>query len=546
MLIEAQTTLEENKRQWAAKHQLEVFWKWLPVLALLALVPCYWITFHVKGMGVNHDDGVYIVTAKSLAEGHGYKIASHPGDIVQTKYPILFPILLSLIWRADPNFPSNLPYLKALPLCTTIGWLLLSYALIRRYGHVPRSAALWALFFTAATPWTLYLSTTVMSESLFAFFLTASTFLILRGIETGSKRWLYASAAAFLAGGAFYTRSAGLAAMVAGALALVLARWWKEALLFALICSLFVGTWTKWQKQAVPVETGPEAYYTAQNYQDSSLLASRLPSAEKATILVLNAAYLLLYPYQFLPLPIPFHVHYGLLLAIGAVFWLLVLRSVSRTPRLKPLHVLIGIYLGMTMLWIWHPSRIVVPILPMLLLCAYKGLPWRVPPVITAAAAITPFIFAVGFARDAAAHNVSCLSRLPIDWHYTSAVQHWVKDKAAPGSVVLANYDPMLFLYSGHKAIRPVLVDSTGLFYGQPRPLELKEREFELVMDKYNARYLVETGHDITADPDFYRILRHLKGEGRIRLRAAFAPHYRIYDILPRPTPASAPLNELP
>lgn len=63
-----------------------------------------------------HDDGIYLVTAKAIAENQGYKIISLPGCPPETKYPIGFPFLLSLIWRLCPNFPQNLTALLILQI----------------------------------------------------------------------------------------------------------------------------------------------------------------------------------------------------------------------------------------------------------------------------------------------------------------------------------------------------------------------------------------------------------------------------------------------
>jgi hypothetical protein len=65
--------------------------KSLVLFYIAILFPAYWIAFRVPAVGINHDDGIYLVTAKALAEGEGYRIISLPMDPPQTKYPILFP-----------------------------------------------------------------------------------------------------------------------------------------------------------------------------------------------------------------------------------------------------------------------------------------------------------------------------------------------------------------------------------------------------------------------------------------------------------------------
>ena len=58
--------------------------------------------------GVYHDDGIYVITAKALAQGEGYRLINLPNSPLQTKYPILYPALLAIIWKIWPSFPKNL------------------------------------------------------------------------------------------------------------------------------------------------------------------------------------------------------------------------------------------------------------------------------------------------------------------------------------------------------------------------------------------------------------------------------------------------------
>src|SRR5271166_5732324 len=58
--------------------------------------------------GPGQGDGVYMVTAKSLATGQGYRHLNLPGQPYATKYPPLFPLFLSMAWRVEPPFPKTL------------------------------------------------------------------------------------------------------------------------------------------------------------------------------------------------------------------------------------------------------------------------------------------------------------------------------------------------------------------------------------------------------------------------------------------------------
>src|SRR5579872_7532522 len=58
--------------------------------------------------GLTQDDTIYFSSAQALAAGHGYILPSVPGKPHATKYPILYPGILSWVWRWNPSFPSNL------------------------------------------------------------------------------------------------------------------------------------------------------------------------------------------------------------------------------------------------------------------------------------------------------------------------------------------------------------------------------------------------------------------------------------------------------
>ena len=141
--------------------------KALVAIFFASMLPIYWIAFHAPAVGIYHDDGIYLVTAKALAEGKGYRIISLPGELPQTKYPILFPAVLSVAWKISPRFPENALFLKTIPFLSAMLWLWLSYRLIREETG-PQGVALWIVLLTAASSWVVFFSTTFMSETFFA------------------------------------------------------------------------------------------------------------------------------------------------------------------------------------------------------------------------------------------------------------------------------------------------------------------------------------------------------------------------------------------
>ena len=89
-------------------------------MVLFCAAVLYGLALSPDILGFYHDDGVYAVTAKALAEGKGYRIISLPGEPVQMTYPIFYPLVLSVVWRIFPDFPANIPALKAPSIIFTL------------------------------------------------------------------------------------------------------------------------------------------------------------------------------------------------------------------------------------------------------------------------------------------------------------------------------------------------------------------------------------------------------------------------------------------
>ena len=92
----------------------------IALLFILLLVPSAWFAWenrHMPQFGQAHDDAIYYIAAKSLADGQGYRIASLPQAPYETKYPPMLPWLLSVAWIVQPRFPENLAIATITYIC---------------------------------------------------------------------------------------------------------------------------------------------------------------------------------------------------------------------------------------------------------------------------------------------------------------------------------------------------------------------------------------------------------------------------------------------
>ena len=205
-------------------------------------------------VGVTNDDGMYVILAKSLATGHGYRWLNLPGTPSATHFPPGYPALLALLWLLVPTFPANVILFKlanALFMAVT-AVAVFSFARQRLEMSDPAAAAL-TFGGTLGIP-TLTLSTIVMSEAPFLALLIPTLALAERVCDVrGRMRDLVLLA--LLAGAATLVRTHGIALIGAVALILTLRRRYRDAAIFTVVALAMLVPWQLWvsiHSSAVP------------------------------------------------------------------------------------------------------------------------------------------------------------------------------------------------------------------------------------------------------------------------------------------------------
>ena len=350
----------------------------------LTLAAAYFAALRGPSVGMFHDDGIYAVTARALAEDRGYLILSLPDSPPQTKYPILFPWLLSLVWRIAPAFPDSLPWLRAVPFLSMVAWLGLSWRLIQQCG-ASRATATVVILLTVVSPWALFLGTSLLSETLFAALL-AGMLLTLTASTTSSRVSQRLAALAGLLGGAsILTRAAGVAVAAAGLAWLLSRRRWSHAVAFAAGAGAMVAPWGLWV--LAQNHAAAESYYSASIYGSWNIVFSYTWS-EKLNVLVGNVLYSALTPATFWGFP-----SHPVILVLGSVVAAaVVLRGLWLTRQHAATWCVVAIG-TMNLLWVWPPPRFYFPVLPLMLWHASVAL--RPVPIVMVAA-LTATVAAVG------------------------------------------------------------------------------------------------------------------------------------------------------
>ena len=473
----------------------------------LALLPLYYVAWSAGGVGLSHDDGIYIVTAKALATGQGYSIISLPNEIKQTKYPILFPFLLSLLWRVNPDFPANIPWLKLLPLLSTVAWALGVYRLSREL----QMSKLWALCITAlvaGNPWVVSFSGSLRPENLFAALTTWAVVLLCRAERSGRLR--PAMCAAVLLCAAYHTRTAAIAVIAGGILGLVIARRFRLALLTLGLTALLCLPWILWQAQQ-SILPPVELYYSALCYKQENIL-TYFSLGEKTAILGQNLIQTLSAPAVLFGFP---NMWAGL--AASVLFWSIFAVGLVRTSS-RCLQVAAVFSVLMPSLWSWTPSRFLFPAAGFILLATYNAFRQQTARYLMLTLLLVP-LSTSRWSLEREWQRTQLYSIVfksyPATWEQMQNIERWVHANASAGDVVISSMDPFVYLYTDLKSIRGFYPDALPVYYDLPSNVD-SEREFLRVLATYRPKYCIRIRNDFYESKFLGRVTDRLIEKGCI------------------------------
>jgi hypothetical protein len=433
----------------------------LALICLLSAPTGYlaWKGCDMPQLGYFGDDTIYLVTAKSLATGSGYRILNLPGAPIQTKYPPLYPLLLSSLWKISPTFPANLP------LMAFSSWLMVPLLLIlswRTFVEMGLSAIhAGILCGLLSVSWsTLWFGVNLMPELLFTSLVLATTLL-----ADSKRHWLLTVAAGLLAGITFLVKAAALPLLLTSPLLYALKRRYSSAGLFIGCMLPSVMGWMWWATtHRVPSADRTWTYYT--DYLGYQMLNVHL--SDYPLVLTTNLVILCRSCGELLSVP-GLHGWLGYLppylaaaLALCGTFLLATRKGITHYMAFAP---------GLVMLLLpWHyppQPRFLVPLLPLLVAgmsySLFEGarlitterarlirmMAWS---AVLAFAMFLPLIATTYIAAfSAIARNIDSERerRASIQPFYT-----WVRCNTSLDSLFMANKDGVLYLYTGRPAIR--------------------------------------------------------------------------------------------
>lgn len=447
-------------------------------------------------LGQFHDDGLYYAGAKSLAEGHGYRIVNLPGEPAQTKYPPLYSWLLSLDLRAAPGVAW-----AALPLFIFAAWLLFG-----RFGFNSIERAALAAFL-ALSPTLVFFSVTLMPDLLFA------AMVLLAAMAAARPGCGWAFGAGLVAGAAYLTKTAALPLLVLVPVWLEMRGERRRAAWFLAASLPCAAAWHMWAA-AHTSASGVEAWLYYTNYLGYRL---RLFGIGDVPVMVWKNTGALLSGIGGL-----------FIFNLGDTYWgaqlarLLAFASIAGTVRLarrngmSPYHWFAAGYVAFLLVWHFPPAeRFLIPVAPLLAAGLYTELRHL--------AGLLRASFAASTANRATAVLVACALTALALWtgqityaalgHDLPGIlaQHraldaarqgayrWARENTPPDAAFLAYHDVPFYLATGRHAMR-VTLSPRPFYVGSSGAYQEPFRHLDDTMSALGLGYLLITPADFHSD----------------------------------------------
>lgn len=442
-------------------------------------------------IGVFWDDGVYLLTAKALASGAGYRYAYLPGAPPAIHYPPGFPLLLAALLRITPPFPANVALLKLLnPACLALG----VFGAIRLgtrtlgLGSVPSALAVGICALSAPV---LVLANVLLSESLFFAVLVGVLLLVDAALERGGAR------TAVPAGVAIATLS--LVRTVGGVLlpAAVVALWWRgrrrESLQVLASTLVVLAPWQWWvwsASRGFPDELrgsyGPYLEWVVAGYRHEPSLAWQ--------VMAHNAGELW---HAFGIVFAPRFPHVVQLLAASVLCMACAAGLAALSRRASAFVLFLLAYGAVVLLWPYNPERFVWalwPLMGLVLLAGARGVgEWamrRWPPAPRVATVMVALLLtghAVYVARGLASGWAGAPQRA-MTARLWPLVQ-WTVTHAGASDIVASDGHVLIALYTGRTTMPVSML--TPAEHVRAKPAPQFARELDALAKRYRPSLLV-------------------------------------------------------
>ena len=448
--------------------------------------------------GVFQDDGIYVILGKALASGQGYRYLNLPGAPYATHYPPGYPLFLAMLWKLSPEFPQNV----GLFTFANAGFLALAAFVTFHFARArlrlsSLGAAVVALAGSVSVPAIIF-GVFALSEPMFM----ALLLTVLLYAERVSERATWRDALFVgLAGGALaMVRTTGMFVVPAFALVLLFRRRFVPALCALLGCAVFIVPWHMWVaahgREIPAILLGKYGPYDA--WLTNAVREHGLQFVLRVVWTNARALYGMVWvmftgseasPRALHP---PVAIVATVILALGT--W--------RFARRAPVSAwFLAAYMALVIVWPFEPTRFVWALLP--LFCAMVALgigavlEWRPVGAPRQLARVVSLVACGLLVGGFGWYNVNGIRQ---QWRdsvprVTAAratpVVEWVRASTRPTDVIAMEDDPLLYLYTGRRAV-PVGTFTPEEFLKE-QTYAFATEALRTIIEHYKPTYVVGT-----------------------------------------------------
>ena len=416
------------------------------------------LTFDRYPVGAGVDDTMYLILAKSLATGQGYRSLNLPGAPPNTHFPPGYPAVLSLLWRASPSFPRNVIYFKAFNmLCFVVAAVgMVRFTLRVEIGRV--WAAALSVIAAISVP-SLILVALLLSETLFlCLIVLLLPFMeqFVRRTPEGQRGGWRAFAIGIAIGVCTLVRSHGIVLVPAVVIVLAFHRRWRDIAFLVMSFLLCIVPWQMWSATHAGVVPAPLLgeydSYTAwwiRGFREMgpAMIARTLARTTREAAGMFAA---LFSPMRgAAPRAVTFLALASLAIAGVAGAW----------RRIPVTLLFLAGYLAIVAVWPYQPARFIWGVWPLILLVliigVHSGTQARWHPSLRAVLLVSSVWVSVGYgAYELRAIRGRWWSSIPRSAapHISFAVE-WANTRTATADVIATEDEGPVYLYTGRHTV---------------------------------------------------------------------------------------------
>lgn len=436
------------------------------VLGALALAVAV-LTITPWPVGVFQDDAIYVVLAKALATGQGFRMINMPGAPHATHFPPGYPLLLAGLWKLFPSFPDNLVVFKFVNALFLAGTAVGTYWFSRLRLDLGPAASFIAAAAGTISVVVLMITGVVLSEPLYMLLVIPTLLVAERAADRGSAR--DAAAAGALIGVLALVRTVGVFLLPAALLVMVFRRRWRSAAITALIAMAFIVPWQMWVSAYQSETPGPfvgkyGAYgpWLAEGYRAGGLAFARAVLEKNADELFGFLGYITL----------PVAPVWPRLLSLGTVVAMLGVAAATAWRRIPVTILFLLGYGAVILVWPFEPTRFALvwwPVLAALFVTGVRRVwTWRPAAPSLVGARVATLVAAVVVTTGYGAYNLRGVRQ---KWWVNiqsdagtraKPIAEWVARATRPEDVVISDHDLIVYLYTGRRAVPTATFTALG------------------------------------------------------------------------------------